>query len=552
MLDNNKDIKKDIEGLDRSSRKDLFNKFVEHGGEVVKKKAPASSPKFNRDKQREYLKAQEKQKKELSRKYPAKKSSTSSSSSKNSQVQKQSSLQQYEGVGKIGLYFNSVFARVRTITGGLLTETFAKMYRDTAQSKMLDLNLVITTIVHSKSMTQEGLKKDLILKYPLFYELLLRLDKLFDDKMFIDFSNKYSASGGNVRFVDIKDMIIALFKKLYILQPNRSACIDAIGTSLGLMNKYENISRGAINETLSKARASINYLLGTFFDKLFLALLNSIGSNLPLNSPYIHKLLEMQEEDYVGYIVKKIKEEIRKKQLEKENETLEEQKEEVKEEEEDADMPPELTDGFSLIKSIDFSKDKFTKDQPEYYFQPNDKIYRIFRILDEFEKQYSFVLTSNKIKYVVDYHNGGRLDPKSEFNEIYLQLNNVHDGIREYMNIIREAWEIENKPGVPVMQKHNQLHNLSIRQSKTNMSIRIKLLDILKKLVSTVGQVHEKSDLVVQNSDDKLSFDNSLEGKKKLEGKTPIESLKMTLEFFKAFAFLVDKGELGGAGIYIS
>ncbi len=545
-----KKVHNDIEGLDKDSRKQLFNKFVDSGGQVVdEKKNKANKVNFNRERQKELLQKQEQKKQALKQKYASGKKGVDSSAG-----QKTAKENPFEGVGKVSLYFSSVFSRVRTFTGQSVHPSFAKMFRDTAQSKYLDLNLVVTTILHSKSMTEGVLKKDLILKYPLYYELLLRLDKMYDDKHFVEFGNKFGSDlSQSVKFSSVENHIKPVLKKLYCLQPHKSNCLEAIGTALGLMQKHENISRTAINENVSSARQALNFLFGTFFDKLYLAYLNCIKSNIPINNPVIPKLLKIQDEDMVGYIVKKIKDEIRKRQNQNVDEDNTEQKEEKDEKEENKEiLPVEVQNGYDLLSSLPFDVNKFSKDNPASYFQPNDKIYHLYLILEEFESQYSFVLTSNKIKYVVDYNQGGRLDPKKEFNELYVQVNSVHDTIREYINILKESYEIENQPGVAMMQKHNQLHKLSVRQSKTNMNIRVKLLEIIKKINRVITEVYEKIDRVVQNSDDNLSFDNSLEGRKKLDGKTPEECIRITMEIIKALEYKLDKGELSGSGIYVN
>lgn len=544
-------INDNIGGLDKDSRKELFNKFVESGGQVVEDKKKPANVKFNREKQKELLKAQEQKKETLKKKYGNVSKETGSHSGKNGSVINKENP--YEGVGTVGLYFASVFSRVRTFTGNFVSPVFLKTFKETAQNRFLDLNLVVTTIIHSHSMTKEGLKKELILKYPLYYELLLRLDKLYEDKVFIEINNK---SGNDfrtrVKFKDIDSGIKALLKKLYTLSGYKNDCMEAIGTAFGLMQKFEKISKSAVNDNISRARNAINFLFGTFLDKLFLVFLNCIKSNISINNPVVAKILKLEEEDFVGYIVKRIKEELKKRQGDTEEVKSEDKPEDKEEEKQADDVPAELHDGMDLIRQIDFSKDKFSKDSAAFYFEKNDKIFHIYMILEEFEKQYSFVLTSNKIRYAVDYQHGGKLDPKAEFNEIYIQLNAVHDSIREYMNIIREAYDIENQAGVPMMQKHNQLHNLSIRQSKTNMNIRIKLTEVIKKLDRILTIIYDKADRVVQNSDEQLSFDNSLEGKKKMDGKKPVESIYLTREYIRALLFKLEKGDLGGAGIYVS
>ncbi len=551
-----KNVNNEIEGLDKDSRKELFNKFVDHGGQVVnEKKKKANKINFNRERQKELLKKQEEKKKSLQKKYGSKTGTGKSGSSKSGKTSNKENP--YEGMGKVSLYFSSVFSRVRTWTGQFIHPSFAKVFRDTAQSKYLDLNLVVTTILHSKSMSDGVLKKDLILKYPLYYELLLRMDKLYEDRYFVEFGNKFGNDlSRRVKFKSIEEQIKPVLKKLYCLQPHKSNCLEAIGTALGLMQKHESISRTAINENVSNARQAINFLFSSFFDKIFLAYLNCIKSNIPVNNPIIPKLLKIKDEDMVGYIVKRIKEEIKKRQGQDQDEDDIEEEEVIEEEKDDKKdlLPDDVQNGYDLLARLPFDVNKFPKDSPPSYFEPNDKIYHVFLILEEFESQYSFVLTSNKIRYSVDYNQGGgsRLDPKKEFNEIYVKINTIHDAIREYLNILKESYEIENQHGVSMMQKHNQLHTLSIRQSKTNMNIRIKLLEIVKKLSAVISQVYDKVDRVVQNQDEKLNFDNSLEGKKRIDGKTPVEAIRFTMEVIKALEYKLDKGELSGAGMYVN
>ena len=147
-------------------------------------------------------------------------------------------------------------------------------------------------------------------------------------------------------------------------------------------------------------------------------------------------------------------------------------------------------------------------------------------IIDFFEKEYSFLITSNKVNYYSEHHEGLRFDPKRDFNEAYIELNSVMDSIREYSNVIKSISDTENDINIPVMQKHSLIHKASIERNKLSMAIRAKLSNTILKIKNTLEKVRSNYNKFVSDPEKELTFLSGVEkSKKRLEGKNVKDSI---------------------------
>ena len=64
-----------------------------------------------------------------------------------------------------------------------------------------------------------------------------------------------------------------------------------------------------------------------------------------------------------------------------------------------------------------------------------DKVLLTYLLFLEFEKEYSFILTTNKIKYNVDFSTNVKIDFRIKMQDIFNSLNKCRDHFRSYYEI---------------------------------------------------------------------------------------------------------------------
>ncbi len=544
--------------INDEEKEQLFKKFVESGGQVLDERKKRRITKIDRKQQKKFIETQEKKKQENKQKKSGEAKTGSKKSSSGKNIYKKNSL-----MDRLVLWYSSVFNGVRTFSGKRINPTLILDLNGKIKTHISNLETTALNIIRAKEGVGAAVRKELLEKNPELLSILFKMEQLYNDNLFKYLQKKESVSeGSGLRINAIADAIKYLFKKFYVLNTYQNRILEAYTTGLQLQKLMYKRQPDKKMEILDEVKVSIRYLFEDFFPKLFLLYCNVIEENLSIADKRIIKLLDIREEDLVGHIPEseiKLLTEGEKDEEESETEEGEEEKDgddgeteegEKKEEKEKEKLTDYQKTGAEIIKGLNYDKHQFTKEDELFYYDTDDKLYTLSIILEKFEKEFSFILTSNKIIFTIDYHEGQKTDLKKSFNDIYMSLNKCYDDLKEYSRVIREFKDKEGDASIPVSQKGSILHSLSISQSKISIECRKRLLETLQQMENLLKKAMDKGEEVIQNINENLAFDN-IGGKKMLNNKTPRAAIELCYSFVSYLRYMMEAGKLAGSGLKI-
>ncbi len=530
--------------LNQDEQKELFKKFVDHGGEVVK--APKPSP--------DTLVGDEKPSKSSKKgieiassdKKRSAKDSSGSKSEKKIKEKKDDSI-----LDMFSLNISSFFSGVSTLFGSRFKSSFIKSIKFDLSKHLTTLVYIVNAILDTKVGDFRIVKGMLIQQDPYSYELLRIANQIYNAEDFELFNKKASMYNSHIDIMLIEESYLKIYKKLYIFRNNSYRLKSAIQVGLDIQKDYNKLSPTTYTEHLENSNKAISYIYDSFFDKLHFAFCKIVQENIYLdNKSRISQLLQITDSQTLEFLIQEMlkKRDSNKEDLDQVNksavEKSDENTEDVKEDEE-VEVPDNLQDGREWINKLDFTINNTTEKDAKHYFDIDDKMLKVYIILEEFEKEFSFILTSSKIKFNTDWMKNKKTDPKNELNDLYLGINGTHDNIRDYIEILKNIYKIENDPSISMSQKSDQMHKLTLNQTRISNITRTRLLDIMRTLENLLSWIVEKQDQVVQNPKDKLHFD-TLDGNKRVEGFTSIRAIMLCYSFVGYLRHLLDYGELAG------
>jgi hypothetical protein len=196
----------------------------------------------------------------------------------------------------------------------------------------------------------------------------------------------------------------------------------------------------------------------------------------------------------------------------------------------------------NLRKKVDPKNDYYSD------LADNDKAFLAFLLYKEFDREYTFVLTTNKIKLTADYSGGTKTDYRQMLNDIFQISHDVEDAFTSYTKAMDELKEHQsNKPTQAGYIQHSkrstELENRRIQSART---LRNTIKDMMEKVAEALEVIIKdcrKEGKIVENPKEVVQFEEDIEGKRKLNGQSVLNVLQYTYAYARAFAFrLSDQG----------
>ena len=250
--------------------------------------------------------------------------------------------------------------------------------------------------------------------------------------------------------------------------------------------------------------------------------------------------LNIQKKEYIEEL-KKEKEE-RKKKLQESVEQKEIEK-----------IPVYIQKGLKFIDDIFSKKDSIIKnDKKAELFEENDKMLYFYLLFKEFDRHYSFILTTSQLKLITRLESGIRTDIRSELDEEFIKFNELGNFIKEYLELLEEQnLVIANFQDHPVQQRAKTT-NISIKRAglfndlKARASIFFKSFSItLQKMITDFNN----QKLLLQNPEDLLSFQLSRE-KNRFDNVQIIKAIGAAFSYSSAIHYYITFDEFSQKSLY--
>jgi hypothetical protein len=540
-----------VSRLDEKTRKDLFEKFVEGGGKVIDEKNIRRQLVIDRSLQKEYLK-------KLGG-YPESGAKTARAKSDESKSAVVSRKTEQSGVNSMALFFSRLkmrfklkFLGITGFSGYSFSSKFFRKFNNSYKPAMMDIQILYLDIFRRNPSVGRNITAKLDNIKPVYYELIEMVGNLFDkitvDQILDQYINYPEVPK---KALELKEQVLLLYKKLHVIHPFENTIIDAFEQAVDLYLKVEDNPGDSHFGMTRRIRSSIFIIFHKLFPRLHL--LFCLYQWWPYHDfdPDIDVILGVNETDKPG-----------NRQLAKyfddmatppdEQEASEDQKEA-----QDADNAAvkAVKHGLSLMAPLNLPKLRKEYDKSRLFENVSDadKVFITYLLFNEFDREYSFILTTNKIKYRTDFAARNKVDFRSKLNSLYDKMKSSTDSLREYSDEL-ESYEKSRreKPtsGSQYIEFSKRMESLVNKKNLAGKKALSIVRDYMMQITEELGVLLEDMNshqIFIENPQDELIFDPLIEGEKKINGKKIYEALYIVYCYALAFAYrLSQSGDLSG------
>lgn len=557
-----------LDDIEEDDRRDLFNKFVGVGGEVLYDRKKTSQNTANSSIKKNnsvnsnissHSDIKSKREPSFTNKQIANETVEKSKKSENeiaSVVNKKKPL-----LYNTKLWFKAFTSGVITLFGGKVHPKFLNFIDRNVISALLEMDTLILNALNPMGIndTDAKNKRDKIIarfaEELEDVELLERIKDQYDEKVYKNLLRPYKDLDYSVIAVNYVNELKSMFRPLYVLHLYVSR-IKSVGEKAMLSYAaVDNMSKGIVNSRISAFKRAVDLIYLKYYPKLLILLQYASKEKLETIDDF-NKFLEIKDADILGYYTK-LKLASQKLQESK----IEEAKENIgkKDKEEEEKLSKIETIGVKLIeKCVSFRKADNNieyETDPFYTVEENDKIYRINALIDFLDREYSILFVSNKVKYNLVYDNLVRTDYKSDFNNIFLSLSDINSRFNEYSEICKSILKIEQDEGMRFEQRVSMLSERNGQRvyiAKNLKSSVISIISPFKKKLDKLLLDKEERERIIGNPNDILTFFTDVGNhRKRVQGYNVLKALTEAYYFVSGFNYLINEGELSGSGLLI-
>ena len=563
-IDNTRDRLK-LDNLKEDDRRNLFNKFVDAGGEVVTNRKKQSTLDYS---SKRSTPSYNKPKSNYSNSTPRGNYvyTNTVSAPKKEKTNNTVTIKKKKGLFlSFKLWFDALSNKTITTFGGNVHNKFLGFIDKNVISAFLEMDTLIFNALNpidDNSLEPKSKKEKILSQFSNDLEdieLLERIKDQYDENIYKTFLRQYKDLHFPTKASSYVNELKAMFKPLYILHAYSSKLKLAGEKALIAYSIVDNISKGVINPRISNFKKDVDLIYSKYYPKL-LSLLQYASKEKLETLSEINNFLGITETDIVGYYTKLKKE----RDLKLKEETAKQQKEETKNTQNNEDNEEEKlmkieSIGVKFIeKVVSFRKadnDIEIDGDPFFNVSDDDKIYRIKVLLDFLDREYSVLFVSNKVKYNLIYDNLVRTDYKSDFNNIFLSLSDSNSRFLEYSDMCKNALKIEQDTTMRFEQRVSMLSEKNGQISYTAKNLKSHIVSIISSLKKKLDKLlldKEERERIIANPNDILTFFSDVSGsKKRIQGYNVLKALTEAYYFVSGFYYLITSGELAGAGILI-
>ncbi len=564
MSDDSTKEKLNIDSMDMSARKDLFNKFVDAGGQV-NTKPNTTAPKATKAPPRRSPSGSDSRSASSRKKEPPKEASQKTSTVKPIKPAQKTDNSVFSGKGGLGediapmgtrfmFWLDAVKSGTVGIAGNRVSTGFYNFITRNVISLMLENQTTLMSALYPHDIMGEGNKlthEDIVKTFTddEDLEILQRYLEMYNEETYKEFLAKYKTTGGAAHPADYLGILIKMIKPIFITKHYSNRIKITAENVLIIYAKEEGMSKALLNKKLLLFKKSIDVIYGDFYHKLFALI--KFASKININElEHLNKLLNITEEDYIGYYTAKRKEDEKQKQKE-----IEESKRKMGRDEDDTqeEFDKIIETGKALIdRIVDYDKLKDNLD----YIDSKDKIYRTMTLCDFLDSEYSLIFTNRYVKYNIILEDHRKIDYATEFNHAIMAISELSAKLNEYYSIAHSIIEITGDQEMRLNNRSVLIKERTAQLSLISRNLRTQYETVINKLKKSLDRLmlsKEERDRIIGNPDEVLSVSSSEStgGKKRISGLTVMKALTEVFYYVTALNYLLAHGELSGNGMLI-
>ncbi len=544
-----------IDDIHEDDRKRLFKKFVEHGGEVIDEKAKRRNLAIDREKQRE-LKKRTAEKQRSSRQSVAAKSAKRSPVKTGKKPDKsQPRLKIF--FDRLKLRFRLKWLKVTQFNGLYFNIKFLERFNNTYKPALIELQMQYLDIFKSNPRASQKIVANLDRMKPLLYELIEIVSNIYDNisiNQIVDHYKNFPDVPKNIS--ELKEPLMEYYRKIYILKPYENTILNAFEKALLIQSKVDQKKNTSYSQQRRKIKNALYLVFNKLFPRLHWLFCHYEGRILEIDDREIENILKITSDDIPGHRhtgSKKDRERDEERSPAGEEGSTGEEDEDTEEREE---VSASVKEGLRLMSKLDLKKLKqeFYSDDAYRLLSIRDKVLITYILFREFDKEYSFILTTNKIKYRIDISQKNKLDFKTRMQEYYDLMRKCFSLFKDYTSVTNDFKRMESeKPmtNTQYMQYSRRLADINKKRTQSAQKARNAVKSYMDRLSADlevlIGDYQDEKRLI-ENPDDILEFIPQIEGEKKIHGKNISQAIMVIFYFASAFSYRLGfGGDLAGS-----
>ena len=557
-----------LDEIEKEDRKDLFNKFVDAGGEVLsdRKKVnhnisnnssnSAKKNTFVNNNVSNHLDTKTRREPQFTNRQIVHEVAEKPKNNEIALTIKKSKPPFYN----TKLWFNAFASGVITLFGGKVNPKFLNFIDKYVIASLLEMDTLIFNALNPMGINDIDAKNKrdkIIARFAEKLEdveLLERIKAQYDEKVYNNFLRQYKDVDSSVVAVNYVNELKSMFRPLYILHLYVSRMKSVGEKAMMSYAIIDNMSKGIVNSRISAFKRAVDLIYSRYYPKLLILLQYAAKEKLETIDDF-NKFFDIKDEDILGYYTK-----LRLTNQKLNENKIEEVKENIgkKEEEEDEKLNKIESIGVKLIeKCVSFKKADNNieyETDPFYTVEESDKIYRIKVLIDFLDREYSILFVSNKVKYNSVFDNLVRTDYKADFNNIFLSLSDINSRFNEYSDICRGILKVEQDEGMRFEQRVAMLSERNGQRAYISKNLKSTVSSIISPFKRKLDKLlldKEEREKIIANPNDILTFFTDIGYKKRVQGYNVLKALTEAYYFVSGFNYLINEGELSGAGLLI-
>jgi hypothetical protein len=533
-----------INDIDDGQRKDLFNKFKDAGGQVLSERESRRALIIDRDKQKQH---QQKLDEHYSNKrVPSNKRVVSSKKSIPAASSIPSSaFDRFRIRMRLRLYgitgFNTVFFK----------RSFFQKFNDYYKPSLIETQMIFLALFKKDPKTGNRIIRSLDKISPIYYELIEKAGDLYEPYLIDQILEGYQNFPDVPQpLSELREILNELFRMLYILKPYENSIFNSFEKSIDISISY-NEGRKDKNVRKRDLKNSLFIIFNKLYPRLHTLFCHYQGLLFSETDKAIEDILSIPQSEKPGNRVRK-----------ENNRSIQIEDEPDMNQVSDKDQPSEnlqvddsAREGLQLMYRLDNKtlRSMYDKKGEFELLNDSDKVLLTYMLFLEFEKEYSFILTTNKVKYNIDFSTNIKIDYRIKMQDIFNQLNKCQDAFKTYYEMCLEYNKIFNQKPVNNNQYiaySKRLDEIEKKKKQAGSMSRMVIKAFMDSVAAELDILIEDMNgrqKYISNPQDVLEFSHEIEGDKKLKDKKVFEAIEIIYNYACALSHRISsEGDLSG------
>lgn len=540
-----------VDRLNDLDRKKLFNDFQKAGGEVISDKSKRIAS--LKDREEERTRRAQMYQEERNRRRSAAGSNKRIGAAATAYTAKKKTKNAARRKLKMSFFqnlkltFHLRFMKVCESGCTILHAAFLDDLNGEYNTSFLETRLQFTDIF-KKNYAEGNRVIDVLDKQKkLFYDLIEMSGEIYPQ-----FFEDESAFMGVSAVSALKDQLMSLHRKLFLLYGYENTLFNGWLKAIDVAKNRDKEMYPTVAIQKRKIRDALYSIFHRLYPRLHWLMCLYTGKYAAMSdTKTIEEILEITPEEKPGFSTMRGNKNEDAPQIDADEEIQQEQKKEA-----EVDIPDDdVKEGLQLMASLDYKTLRKTFDPKDVYdyIAPRDKIIISFLLFTEFITEYAFLLNTNKIKFSGFAEDGMRINYAVKLRDLYYEIDKTRNAFINYAESvanydrISKAKPYNDAQYLAYSKRVQEAINRRSIDGKNARSLVRSYLEKIKNEMTRLANDMSNNGLIVQNPQDIITLDGSVEKNKKLNGKKVYEAIHLLKCFSAACIYrMSQKGDLFG------